>query len=95
MPRLTLMTVAAICFLTTSAFARDDESKQDAPVQLTPVSASPKLPLWEAGLFGLELTQPAYPGADDRVRGAHWVFRMLFTAAISCAPTEAAWVCAR
>jgi outer membrane scaffolding protein for murein synthesis (MipA/OmpV family) len=65
MPRPTLLAVAAICFLTTSAFAQDDRT-QDVPAQVTPASFPPKLPLWEAGLFGLGATQPAYPGAEDR-----------------------------
>ena len=35
---------------------------------LSPVSGteSASLPLWEAGLFGMGATQPAYPGADER-----------------------------
>lgn len=28
--------------------------------------AVPGLPLWEAGVFGAGITQPAYPGADER-----------------------------
>lgn len=64
MPRTSLMAVAAICFLATSALA------QDAPAQATPVSAAPRLPLWEAGLFGLGFTQPAYPGADEHTSRA-------------------------
>lgn len=55
-----LMAVAAIAlFTTTSALA------QDTPAQAAPVSAKPRLPLWEAGLFGLGATQPAYPGAEE------------------------------
>lgn len=65
MPLPTLMAVAAICLLTTSALAQDVPA-QDSPSQAAPVSAKPRLPLWEAGLFGLGFTQPAYPGADDR-----------------------------
>jgi MipA family protein len=64
-----IVAVAAICFLTTSALAQD-VSAQDVRAQLTLVSSAPKLPLWEAGLFGLGITQPAYPGADDRASRA-------------------------
>ena len=59
------MAVAAMCFLTTSAFAQDTLT-QDTPANITQARAEPRLPLWEAGLFGLGFTQPAYPGAGDR-----------------------------
>jgi MipA family protein len=73
-PSLKLFAVVAFCFFITSALAQD-APEQDAPEQkvseqLTPVSAASKLPLWEAGLFVLEITQPAYPGADARVSRA-------------------------
>ena len=44
-----------------------DVSVQDIGDQVTPVSGKPKKPLWEYGLFGIGVTQLAYPGADDRV----------------------------
>lgn len=84
MPRTSQLAVATLLFLTTSALAQDvtpqDVPDQDAPAQNiraqdlssqpAPVSSAPRLPLWEAGLFGLGFTQPAYPGADDRVSRA-------------------------
>lgn len=68
-----LMAVAMLLFLPTSALAQDvtpqDVLAQDDPAQNiraqdvraqpAPVSSAPKLPLWEAGLFGLGFTQPA------------------------------------
>ena len=69
MPSSTLIAVAGICFLATSALAQDVPA-QDVPAQVTPVSIPLKLPLWEAGLFGLGITQPAYPGAEDRASRA-------------------------
>jgi MipA family protein len=68
-PSLKLLAVVAFSFFITSALAQD-APEQKASEQLTPVSAAPKLPLWEAGLFVLGITQPAYPGADDRVSRA-------------------------
>ncbi len=65
MPRPMLMVFAAICFLSTSALAQDVQS-QEVPAQVTPTGVPPRLPLWEAGLFGLGITQPAYPGAGVR-----------------------------
>ncbi|MEO8331078.1 MAG: MipA/OmpV family protein, partial [Gallionella sp.] len=64
MLRPILIAVATICLLANSALA------QDAPAPVTPASALPRLPLWEAGLFGLGIAQPAYPGADDRTSRA-------------------------
>lgn len=64
-PSLKLLAVVAFCLSITSALAHD-APEQTVSGQLTPVSAAPKLPLWEAGLFGLGITQPAYPGAEDR-----------------------------
>ncbi len=52
--------ITTICFLATSALA------QEVPAQAADISPIAKPPLWEAGLFGLGYTQPAYPGADDR-----------------------------
>lgn len=79
MTRTMPMIFAAICFLSASALAQEypapDARAQDAPAQNagaqgTPAGAPRALPLWEAGLFGLGYTQPAYPGADDRVSRA-------------------------
>ncbi|MFZ2540445.1 MAG: MipA/OmpV family protein [Gallionella sp.] len=58
--RPAIIAVAVICYLIAPALA------QDTSTQDTPVNVKPKLPLWEAGLFGIGITQPAYPGADDR-----------------------------
>jgi len=66
----TLIAAAGFGFLSCSALA------QDTPAQPAPVSSAPKLPLWEAGLFGFGYTQPAYPGAEDqasRVLGLPYV----------------------
>lgn len=74
MQRTSLIAVATLLFLTISALAQDDPEQkiwaQDAKTQFAPASSAPRLPLWEAGLFGLGFTQPAYPGADDRVSRA-------------------------
>lgn len=56
----TLIAAAGFCFMASSALA------QDTPPQPMPTGAPLTLPLWEAGLFGLGITQPAYPGAEDR-----------------------------
>lgn len=63
-----LNTYALICLLSVSAYAQDESAQDDAPVQdlAAPLSGAFQRPLWEAGLFGLALTQPAYPGADQR-----------------------------
>jgi outer membrane scaffolding protein for murein synthesis (MipA/OmpV family) len=53
MLRPTLFTLYITAFLTPPALA------QDAPY-------GDKLPLWEIGVFGLGVTQPAFPGSDDR-----------------------------
>lgn len=65
MPRPILTILSMMCLFSTSALAEGVQA-QAAPVQITPASVPPKLPLWEAGLFGLGATQPAYPGAEDR-----------------------------
>jgi len=79
MTRQTLTVFAAICFLSTSALAQDD-SAPNAPVQVpgaqvfraqaAPSNPPFRLPLWEAGLFGIAITQPAYPGSEERVSRA-------------------------
>jgi len=63
------MVFTTICFFTSSALAEDVQA-QEAPAPVTPASVPPKLPLWEAGLFGIGITQPAYPGADDHASRA-------------------------
>ncbi len=74
MPRTALMAVAAICLMTTAALAQDvpipSVTTQDVPIHGAPVSVTPRLPLWEAGLFGLGVTLPAYPGADEHASRA-------------------------
>jgi hypothetical protein len=74
MPHTALMAIAAVCLMTTTAFAQDlptpNITTQDEPTQGAPVSARPKQPLWEAGLFGLGVTLPAYPGSNEHVSRA-------------------------
>jgi outer membrane protein len=42
---------------------------QETALEVVPEIAAPKkLPLWEAGVFGVGITQTAYPGADERVK---------------------------
>jgi len=73
MPRLTLVAIAAISLmvcLTPGALAQEvsvqntPESNRAELVVVEPVA--PRLPLWEAGVFGGGITQPAYPGAEER-----------------------------
>jgi len=65
-----LMAVAASFFLSAAALAQDDSAQevrvQEASAQAASPDVAKKLPLWEAGLFGMGFTQPAYPGAKDR-----------------------------
>jgi outer membrane protein len=66
-----LAVFAATCFLGTAAHAQDDAAA-NAPAQQTSAKAVParppfRLPLWEAGLFGIAITQPAYPGSEEHV----------------------------
>lgn len=68
MPRLTLIVIAAISmmvFLTPGALAQE-VSAQSPPESHRVEPVMPKLPLWEAGVFGAGISQPAYPGAEDR-----------------------------
>jgi len=62
--------VVAFCILTTTALAENNLEQSDAEQGTTAqddsLRAAPAQPLWEAGLFGFGLTQPAYPGAEDR-----------------------------
>lgn len=69
MPRPILTALAVMCLFSTSALAEDVQAPE-SQAQITPASAPPKLPLWEAGLFGLGATQPAYPGAEDHTNRA-------------------------
>ena len=64
----TLIAAAGFGFFACSALAQDVKP-QDTPAQPAASSAA-KLPLWEAGLFGIGCTQPAYPGAEDRASRA-------------------------
>jgi outer membrane protein len=69
-----LAVFTATCFLSASALARDDAAP-DAPAQTikaqaTPPGPPPGLPRWEAGLFGIAITQPAYSGSEERVSRA-------------------------
>jgi len=41
-------------------------SAQDESSPVAPDTTEPKLPLWELGLAGIGLTQPAYPGSENR-----------------------------
>jgi len=70
-----LIAVFGIC-LTSVALAVDESAAEaqlpdiglpDSGPQNAPASAKP---LWEAGLFGIGISQPAYPGADQHVRRA-------------------------
>lgn len=79
-----LISVAAFIILTTSVLAQDvptlktptlDSVTRDSAIlndraSTVPLSAKAKLPLWEAGLFGLEYTQPVYPGSGEHVSRA-------------------------
>ena len=65
MANLKLFFSAAMLFSGPVALAQDD-SAQEASAQPAPPGIEKKLPLWEAGLFGLGYTQPVYPGAEDR-----------------------------
>jgi outer membrane protein len=57
-----LIAFAAMYFLASAALA------QEIPVQNPAPGAPPVLPLWEAGLFGAGVTQPAYPGSAGRAK---------------------------
>ena len=70
---------AALCFLGTAALAQDDTAadthfrdvpNRDSRTPAATADAGTVLPLWEAGLFGIGITQPAYPGSDERVSRA-------------------------
>jgi outer membrane protein len=74
MKRKALTVFAATFFLSASALARDDAalnaSDQAVKAQATQAGPPSRLPLWEAGLFGIAITQPAYPGSEERVSRA-------------------------
>jgi len=57
-----LIVVILLGFFTAQALA-EQEPQQEESVR---VGLPPKLPLWEAGIFGFGYTQPAYPGAEER-----------------------------
>lgn len=64
--------LSAVCLLLCIAQPSVAQVKEEAPLEpapeiITTPAAQPKLPLWEAGLFGLGVSQPAYPGSDQRV----------------------------
>ncbi len=71
--------IIAVCFAAATARAQDDAaadirtpdaSAPDSGAQAATPGAGHRLPLWEAGLFGFGITQPAYPGSDQRVSRA-------------------------
>lgn len=68
MSRLTLVAFAALAmmvFETPGALAQ--EVSEPGPAESNRVEPlAPRLPLWEAGVIGGGITQPAYPGADER-----------------------------
>jgi MipA family protein len=55
-----MIAVTGSCHMSSSARAEDD------PARPMPADTPTMLPLWEAGVFGLGITLPAYPGAEDR-----------------------------
>jgi outer membrane protein len=55
-----MFAVTGYCYIVSSALAQDD------PARPMPANTPSVLALWEAGVFGLGITQPAYPGAEDR-----------------------------
>jgi outer membrane protein len=68
MSRLILVAGAAIPLLiclTPGALAQE-VSEQNIPESHSVAPLKPRLPLWEAGVLGGGITQPAYPGADER-----------------------------
>jgi outer membrane protein len=79
--RQAMTMLAAVCLMVPCAFARG-EPAADTPVENGPVAniSAPETrppaatagtassrPLWEAGLLGFGITQPAYPGSEERV----------------------------
>ncbi|MGA7595963.1 MAG: MipA/OmpV family protein [Gallionella sp.] len=84
MIRQTVTMLAAGFLMSCCAFAHS-EPGTDTPVENIPVANVPVRdsmpqsaaagavsgrPLWEAGLLGLAITQPAYPGSEERVSRA-------------------------
>jgi len=64
-----VLMVALLMSLTNDIVLAQDESSptDSAHAETTSTRATkPKLPLWEAGIFGFGYSQPAYPGAEDR-----------------------------
>ena len=79
MTRLANTLLLAGCLLAACANARGEPAADD-PLANTAVTnvperntrppaatAAPTRPLWEAGLLGFGITQPAYPGSEERV----------------------------
>lgn len=81
MIRQTITMLVAGLLMSTCAFAHS-EPGANTPVENIPVTNAParetgppaaaagaasSRPLWEAGLLGLAITQPAYPGSEERV----------------------------
>jgi len=59
---ITLIVIFVLGMSTVQALAEEDPQQEES----SRVESPPKLPLWEAGIFGLGYSQPAYPGADER-----------------------------
>jgi len=65
------LAAACLAWPATSALAEELPPQDSDRLPAAEVAAArPKLPLWEAGLFGFDYTQPAYPGAEDRTSRA-------------------------
>lgn len=66
-----LTAACLLLLIAQGAYAQEKEEvapfDEPLPELVTIPSAPPKMPLWEAGLFGLGVSQPAYPGSDERV----------------------------
>jgi MipA family protein len=63
MSRSTLIALAAMFMMVPLISAALEADKSESSSANPDV---PGLPLWEAGVFGAGVTQPAYPGADER-----------------------------
>jgi len=68
MLRSTLVVIAAIAIMlavTRFSLAQEQPGSKTAQPGKTG-QCMPRLPLWEAGVFGAAYSQPSYPGADER-----------------------------
>lgn len=66
-----LIAVFGISLATSVALAEEMPIADTRSTDIGPQhAAAVAKPLWEAGLFGIGITQPAYPGADQHVRRA-------------------------